>query len=89
VPAYTMTLVHNLLRKTSCEIIIGYAVRDESGFNVFYENISDDIKSHDQLKSINIMNLELENVINKFLNQYEWSYKRFKKYPLGQKNPYH
>ena len=88
IPAYTMNLVHNLLIKTSCEIIIGYAVRDNKGFNIFYENVSENIKNLDKEKSIDTMNIELEKVINKYKEQYEWSYKRFKKQPIGRKNPY-
>ena len=66
-----MNLVYNLLIKTSCEIIIGYAVRDNKGFNIFYENISENIKNLDKEKSIDTMNIELEKVINKYKEQYE------------------
>lgn len=87
-PAYTMTLVHNLVKRTSCEVIMGYAIRDHGGFNVFYDHISENIKSLDQEESIDTMNLELQKTISKFLTQYEWSYKRFKKQPVGGGNPY-
>lgn len=87
-PAYTMTLVHNLLQKTGCRAVLGYALRTPGGFKVIYCEAPEALYSADQDTSITTLNTMVETAINDDIAQYQWGYKRFRGQPEGAKKFY-
>jgi len=88
ISAYTMTLVYNLIQKTGCRAVLGYALRVPGGFKVVYCEAPTAIYSADQDVSIAALNTMVETAINDDIAQYQWAYKRFKVQPEGVKKPY-
>lgn len=86
VPAYTMTLLHKLIQKTHADLIMGSCLRDASGkgFNIHLYAPTFDIKT-DDVNHFNLgMNKQLESIIMQAPEQYQWSYKRFKRNMQGR-----
>ena len=87
-PAYTMTLVHKLVKKTRCKVILGYALRVKGGFKIVYQVAPEEIYSEDQLSSVKALSQMVEMAIEDDMAQYQWAYKRFKAQPEGLHDPY-
>lgn len=83
--AYTMTLLHRLLRKTGAQLIFGASIRnDRNHFDMYLESPNFDSET-DDLESFNVgLNQQIESIILKNPDQYLWSYKRFKRQPKGK-----
>lgn len=81
VPALTMTLASKLSQRTGARVMIGYAAR--LGLGEGYQpdgiDVSEAFYSDDPIVSATALNEALETVIRRYLNQYVWSYKRFKR----------
>ncbi len=88
VPALTMTLVHNLIARTGCRVLMGYALRIPGGFKLVIAKPDVDIYSDDSETSLVALNRSVESCVNACPSQYQWEYKRFKKPPAGMDNPY-
>lgn len=88
VPVYTMTLIHSLIKKTQCKVILGYGLRAPGGFNVVYQQAPEGIYSQDTATSLRALNEMVEMAINDDMAQYQWAYKRFRAQPEGLENPY-
>jgi KDO2-lipid IV(A) lauroyltransferase len=86
-PAYSMTLIYNLIQKTHCKVILGYAIRYQSGFKIIFKPADEEIYSDDIETSLNAMNRMVEQSTEEDFCQYQWTYKRFKKQP-DNKSPY-
>lgn len=88
-PAYTMTLLHKMISKTGAEMLFGCCLRNQNktGFNVHIE--APDFAIHNRsVEEFNTnMNQQIESIINRWPNQYQWTYKRFKRQPKGN-DPY-
>ena len=84
-PAYTMTLLSQLARKTSCKVIAGVALREPGGkgFAIEFSEVGTDINSSDLNISLNVLNNTIETIVTANPEQYQWEYKRFKKTPPG------
>ena len=87
-PAYTMTLVYNLIQKTGCRAVLGFALRVPGGFKIVYCEAPEAIYSADQATSIAALNTMVETAVNNDIAQYQWAYKRFKGQPEGVKKIY-
>ncbi|MBU3847678.1 MAG: lysophospholipid acyltransferase family protein [Candidatus Acinetobacter avistercoris] len=75
------TLVSKLASKTQCAVI-GLSCRRTNqldGFEIFVNELSDEILSKDLQLSVDTLNKELEHMINAEPHQYLWSYKRFRR----------
>lgn len=75
------TLVSKLASKTQCAVV-GLSCRRTNqldGFEIFVNELSDEILSKDLQLSIDTLNKELEHMINAEPHQYLWGYKRFRK----------
>lgn len=81
VPAYTMTLIHGLVQKTHCEVVLGIALRTKKGFHIIFESVPDAIYSEDLQTSVQALSDIVEQAIVKDVAQYQWAYKRFKLQP--------
>jgi len=76
-PAYTMTLLQGLAKRTGADIVMATCIRQASGFKLSF-NLADldvSLSNEDFAKQLNLL---LEAEINKIPEQYEWAYKRFK-----------
>jgi KDO2-lipid IV(A) lauroyltransferase len=87
VPAYTMTLIHGLIQKTGCQVVLGFGLRTRTGFRLAFESVPDDLYSEDLQTSVDALNRSVEKVILNDVSQYQWAYKRFKLQPHSP-NPY-
>jgi KDO2-lipid IV(A) lauroyltransferase len=80
--AYSMTLISRLASKTNAKVIVAYTKRltDGQGYEIiFSEPDKMDIDSLED--SVADLNAELEKCIHDIPEQYQWSYKRFRKQP--------
>jgi len=80
-PAWTMSLIHNLVTRTECEVCYCYALRVEKGFHLYVADANPDISSEQLEVSATAMNADLENIARKAPTQYQWEYKRFRQLP--------
>ena len=88
IPAYTMTLVHRLIEKTGCKVVMAAALRHPQGFRVIYKAPPADIYSADQATSLRALNRAVEDIVSMSPEQYQWEYKRFRKRPPGKSSVY-
>lgn len=79
----TTTLVSRLAQKTGCGVVQLSCLRreDGDGFDIFFEELPDEIRSDDLQTSVNTLNIAVENLIRRDPIQYQWAYKRFKDAP--------
>ena len=82
-PAYTMTLIPNLLQKSSARALFCVALREGSGWHVHILPAEDSLYSGDQAQSLAALNRGVEQCVALAPEQYQWEYKRFKKVPVG------
>jgi len=76
--ANTMTLVNRLNKKTGCEILCAYAMREGDDFKVVFRKPCERLSNNDSYISACGLNDAIESAINFCPEQYQWSYKRFK-----------
>lgn len=90
IPALTMIFISKLASKTGATILIGYAERLEKGqgYHLHIREADPDISSKDTRVSATAMNKTIEEYIREIPEQYQWSYKRFKKRPKGTEKLY-
>lgn len=87
-PAFTMTLIHNLLRRTGARALFAFAKRVPGGFELVFRAPPEDLYSADQQVSLRALNEGVEALISEAPAQYQWEYKRFKKRPDGMSDLY-
>jgi KDO2-lipid IV(A) lauroyltransferase len=89
-PALTMLLINRLAKKTGAKIVLAYAVRlpRGAGFRIHYRPAPAGLDDADPRQAASAMNRALEAVIREYPEQYQWSYKRFRSQPEGQRSPY-
>ncbi|MCF6194218.1 MAG: lysophospholipid acyltransferase family protein [Kangiellaceae bacterium] len=84
-PAYTMTLLHRLIRKTDAQLLFGSSIRNKKGkFDLYFERAEFDDQMSDLHQFNEGLNGQIETIIRRNPDQYLWSYKRFKRQPKGQ-----
>lgn len=84
VPAYTMTLVHSLIKKTGCQVILAYALRNATGFDIVFKEADGEIYSEDLDTSVRALSRTVEKCTEEDFAQYQWEYKRYKRQPDQQ-----
>lgn len=89
-PCYTMTLLPKLAQKTNAVVLYTYAQRleDSSGFKMIFRESRVDLAELDLETATTEMNLDVEKLIRETPHQYQWTYKRFKRQPEGEKSIY-
>lgn len=87
-PALTMTLVHNLLRRTGSLALCIWAERVEGGFRVVLQEPAPGLDSADESESLAALNASVEACVRRAPAQYQWEYKRFRRLPEGYPQPY-
>lgn len=88
IQALTMTLPHNLLKRSSCQIIFACALREPGGWHLHFFDPEEDIYSTDVELSLAAMNSGVEAIANLDPAQYQWEYKRFRARPDGSSKIY-
>lgn len=88
VPALTMTLVHSLIERTGCRVLMAYAKRVAGGFELVFQEPDQGIYSADQQTSLVAMNRSVADCVADCPSQYQWEYKRFKKQPASMEKIY-
>jgi Kdo2-lipid IVA lauroyltransferase/acyltransferase len=84
-PAYTMTMLHKLVEKSSAKLLMGSCIATEAsdGYQINIEQPTFNPQGL-SLESFNAeLNKNIENIINRNPTQYLWGYKRFKRQPSG------
>lgn len=77
-PAYTMTLVHKLIQRTDCDVLMIFARRTAEGFVLCIRNPDPAIKDANAEQSLAALNRSVEACVREVPEQYQWEYKRFK-----------
>ncbi|WP_276782903.1 lysophospholipid acyltransferase family protein [Thalassolituus oleivorans] len=86
----TPKLPYEMIQKTGAQVIYAFAKRlpNAEGFDLYFTAAEDGIYSDDARTCATSMNQSIEELIKIAPAQYQWTYKRFKRRPEGQKNPY-
>jgi KDO2-lipid IV(A) lauroyltransferase len=87
-PALTMRFAHRLICGTNPLVVLGACTRSESGFRVSFSEVPDAIYAADPEQSAVAMNQAIERLVRTAPAQYQWEYKRFKRPPPGEPDPY-
>lgn len=87
-PAYTMTLVHGLIKRSNAVVVMAFALRVKDGFHVHFFPAPENIYSEDVTTSVRALNQGIEEVIEHAPEQYQWEYKRYKNRAPGAKMIY-
>jgi len=80
-PAYTMTLLHKLVKKSKAQVLFAACLRraDKNGFDIEFEQPNFDATELDA-EIFNLgMNQQIEKMIYRHPEQYVWDYKRYKR----------
>lgn len=84
VPAYTMTLIPRLIRKTGAAVFIGYARRLPKGAGYDLHFIPAELDgANDDEAGAAALNRGIERAVREMPEQYQWGYRRFKTRPPG------
>lgn len=80
-PALSMTLVSKLLAKTGAKAVAIYGKRleQDQGFEVVFKEVDARLYSDDLAVSVSGLNATVESCVRDAPEQYQWSYKRFKR----------
>lgn len=90
IAAYTMVLVPRFARKSGATVIFTYAERlpQGRGYHLHFFPASKDIAANDIKIAAAALNQGVEQCAAACPEQYQWSYKRFKRRPEGQASVY-
>jgi len=90
IPAYTMTLLARLAKKSSAPVIYSFAERlpRGEGFHLHFIPATWDATQNDIEQSTRQVNNGVEQCIMQCPEQYQWSYKRFRTRPAGEASFY-
>ncbi len=77
--ASTSPLVHKLCNRIDCDVFIAAMFRNDKldGFNLEIQPLEHELLSSDQHQSLNYLNQQMEILIRKHPDQYQWGYRRF------------
>jgi len=90
VPVNTTTLIYKLGKKNKIPIVFIFSERlpNGKGFDIHIGTIEKIIYELDEVKAADLLNKTLENLINKNISQYLWSYERFRNRSGVEENIY-
>ena len=86
VQANTTTLTSKLAQKTNADVVACFAKRlpAAKGYALYFAPANKTINDKNMADSLKALNQEVEKLILKCPEQYQWSYKRFKTRPEGE-----
>lgn len=78
----TATLPYRLALATNAQVVLGAAVWDAGGYRIIVRPLprADQLDQHAWLSK---MNLDIEQLVSRYPEQYQWEYRRFRKAPDG------
>jgi KDO2-lipid IV(A) lauroyltransferase len=90
VPAETIVLINRLAIKTGAPVIFIYAERlpRGTGYHMHFMEAPAGIDDSDSMIAATALNKGIENCVRQLPEQYQWSYKRFRTRPVGEKPVY-
>ena len=90
IPAYTMVLVSRFARKSGAAVIFTYAERlpEGRGYHLHFFPASKEIAAKDIEIAATALNKGVEQCVKACPEQYQWSYKRFKRRPEDSTSVY-
>jgi len=90
VQANTMTLLSRLAHKTAAAVFFTYAERlpDGAGYHLHIVPAPEQLSDKDAMTAAKSLNESVEHCARTLPAQYQWSYKRFKTRPAGEKKIY-
>lgn len=77
-PALTMTLIHNLAKKSGSRLLMATALRVNGGFDIHFCEPDAQVYAADEATAISALNRSVEAMVMMAPAQYQWDYKRFK-----------
>ncbi len=88
--AFTMLLVNNLAKRTNAAMLMTFAERlgVGEGYRLHVLPAPIAIATDDPVEAGTALNQAVEMCVRLAPTQYQWTYKRFKRPPKGQKSPY-
>jgi KDO2-lipid IV(A) lauroyltransferase len=91
IPAYSMTLLVRLSKRTGAPIVFTYCERlpRGRGYRLHFRKAPQEIHSLDTDAAVTAMNRVVEGLIRECPAQYQWSYRRFGNRPKGERPIYH
>lgn len=89
-PAYTMTLLARLAKKSHAPILFSYAERlpDGAGYHLHFIPANWKVNDYTIEQNTHYINAGIERCITNHPEQYQWSYKRFRTRPEGEASLY-
>ena len=90
-PAYSMTLLVRLSKRTGAPVVFTYCERlpRGRGYRLHFRQAPLEIQSLDTDTAVTAMNRAIEGLIRECPAQYQWSYRRFGNRPDGSRSVYH
>jgi KDO2-lipid IV(A) lauroyltransferase len=88
VPALTMTLVAQILRRTGSEPLFASCERTAAGFRTRFRPPPEGLDDADDVAAAASLNRGVEACVRELPEQYLWTYKRFLTAPPGEPTPY-
>ena len=87
--ALTINLVHRLVRRHQPRVFLVCALRKQSGqFDIHFDELTEALTGVSETEAATAMNQAIEQRISQAPEQYQWSYKRFKRVDAGADNIY-
>lgn len=86
----TPKMPQELLARTGAQAVFAFSQRlaDGEGFDIYFLPPDDEIYAEDREVAAAAMNRGVAACVAHCPEQYQWTYKRFKRRPPGEKNPY-
>lgn len=81
VPAYTAVLAAKLIKQTQCQCLSIVGLRVEKGFEIVIRQVDARVFAEDLPTALLGINASIEQCVRENLDQYQWTYKRFKYKP--------
>ncbi|MDF1763140.1 MAG: lysophospholipid acyltransferase family protein [Oleibacter sp.] len=90
VETLTADLPHQMIKESGCTVVYAFAKRlpNAKGFDIHIIKPSDTQYSDDPVVAAAALNETVAKCIEQCPAQYQWTYKRFKRRPEGEDNPY-
>ncbi|WP_436905398.1 lysophospholipid acyltransferase family protein [Acinetobacter johnsonii] len=80
-PLASSNLSAKLLQKTKAKALLLYAIRNDDGFDMYIEEISESIYQGTANDGTLVIHHAIEDLVHRYPEHYHWTYKRFKANP--------
>jgi KDO2-lipid IV(A) lauroyltransferase len=80
-PLASSNLSAKLIQKTKAKALLLYAIRNDDGFDMYIEEISESIYQGTANDGTFVIHQAIEDLIRRHPEHYHWTYKRFKANP--------